>query len=365
MSNPNQSYDSLIVGGGVIGLMTAYELLQRGSRVALIDRQAIGQESSWAGGGILFPVDPGQLCDAGMKLVTWSRKQYSTIVKNLLEETGTDSELIQSGCVVKDNGQGDAIIEWTRSHGLSPKRVNDQEASEIAPALRQGFGGSIWLPGISQVRNPRLLQALKESVIRQGADLYEHFSLNQIAIKNNQVTGVCCKEINIHAKSVIITAGAWTDELMKPLGIALNIEPVRGQMVCFRSTPGLLAPIVMEGDYYVIPRKDGRILAGSTVERVGFNKETTEDALHTLRDAAVRMVPELNNAPVEAHWAGLRPGSPDGVPTIASHPEIKGVFINAGHFRNGLVMAPASARLMAELVLGVEPTFDPKPYSVS
>ncbi|MBZ0257419.1 glycine oxidase ThiO [bacterium] len=364
MSDFKEPYDYLIAGGGVIGLMTARELLLQGQTVAVIDQSSIGQESSWAGGGILFPVDPGQLPKPGMELVNWSRKVYPALAKELLDETEIDSEWVSSGCLVKDIGQGDAVIEWTESHGMSAGRISDEQCKVHAPNLRDSYGDAVWLPDIAQIRNPRLLQALKKSVAMGGASLFEHTPLQKIETVNHRVVNAICANKQIRARNIIIATGAWTTALLEPYGPAPAIEPVRGQMICFKAEVGLLGPIVMEGDYYLIPRKDGRILAGSTVERVGFNKETTPEAFDALKKAAIQMLPGLEHAVVEAHWAGLRPGSSDGVPTIASHPEIEGLYINAGHFRNGLVMAPASARLLTQMALNQETILDPAPYAL-
>ncbi|MDP8243093.1 MAG: glycine oxidase ThiO [Candidatus Hinthialibacter antarcticus] len=365
MLQPTKIYDFLVVGGGVIGLMTTRELLSQGQSVAVIDRSAVGQESSWAGGGILFPVDPGQLPPAGMQLVTWSRNSYQALADELLDETGIDSEWIQSGCIVKNLGQGDAIIKWTQSHGLTAEHINNDQRHTFAPALRENFGASVWLPEIAQIRNPRLLQALKISVLQRGGDIFEHTPLQQIQINNGRAVSAICNQHQFPANNFILAAGAWTSSLLEPFGPAPVIEPVRGQMICIKTPANRLTPIVMEGDYYLIPRKDGRILVGSTVERVGFDKQTTQEAFEALKQAAIQMAPELKDAEVEAHWAGLRPGSPDGIPTIAAHPEIENVYINAGHYRNGLVMAPASARLMTQMALNQTPIFDPAPYAIS
>ena len=222
---------------------------------------------------------------------------------------------------------------------------------------------SVWLPDVAQIRNPRLLQALKQSIVQRGGAIFERAPLKSIQIEQGRAVSVQSNDQKFHADKIIVSAGAWTTELIKPYGPAPLIEPVRGQMICFQAQADWVKPILMEGDYYLIPRNDGRILAGSTVERVGFDKSTTQQAFDALRHAAVHMLPQLEHVSVEIHWAGLRPSSPDGVPTIAEHPEIEGLYVNAGHYRNGLVMAPASARLMAELALGQTPTFDPAPYA--
>jgi glycine oxidase len=166
------------------------------------------------------------------------------------------------------------------------------------------------------------------------------------------------------ADSFVSCAGAWSGGLLAPLGLRPGISPVKGQMLLFRARPGLVRTIHLAADRYAIPRRDGRVLFGSTVEHTGFDKSTTEDARKELHAIAVARYPALADFEVERQWAGLRPGSPSGIPYIGPHPALANLFVNAGHFRNGIVLGPASARLAADLVLGRGPDVDPAPYAV-
>ncbi len=183
-----------------------------------------------------------------------------------------------------------------------------------------------------------------------------------IVADNGRLEGVSTSRGLFKARCVVVAGGAWSAGLLAGVGVRLPVEPVRGQMILYRAEPGLVRHIVLHRGRYLIPRRDGRILFGSTLERVGFDKSTTEAALASLRTDAETLVPALADFPVEHHWAGLRPGSPDGVPFIAEHPGVRQLFVNTGHFRNGVVLAPASVRLLTELVLGQAPSLDPAPY---
>ena len=163
---------------------------------------------------------------------------------------------------------------------------------------------------------------------------------------------------------MVVTAGAWSGGLLESIGVALPVEPVRGQMILFNAKPGIVNRVVLRDGKYVIPRRDGRVLAGSTLEYVGFNKQTTEQAKQQLADTAIDMFPALADAQIEHHWAGLRPGAPEGIPFIGEIPEIENLYINAGHFRNGLVLAPASVRLLTTLLLKQKTPVDPAPYAL-
>ena len=186
--------------------------------------------------------------------------------------------------------------------------------------------------------------------------------VTRLLITNGQVKGIEMQAGNLEADAVVICTGAWTAELLKPQLASPEIHPVRGQMLLFKARPDLIHSIVLEENRYAIPRRDGRILFGSTLENAAFEKTTTEAARHELYSLATRRFPALKNYPVEKHWAGLRPGTPGGVPYITVHPDVDGLFINAGHFRNGLVLAPASARLMADIITGESPILSPEPY---
>jgi glycine oxidase len=163
---------------------------------------------------------------------------------------------------------------------------------------------------------------------------------------------------------VVVAGGAWSGELLKTAGVSLPMAPVRGQMLLFRAAPGLLKRMVMRHYRYLIPRRDGRILAGSTLEQVGFDKATTRSAAEKLHRAALELVPALEDCPVEHHWTGLRPGNLSGVPYIGEHPAWKGLYVSTGHYRNGVVLAPASARLLADMALSRPHSLDPAPYAL-
>jgi len=175
------------------------------------------------------------------------------------------------------------------------------------------------------------------------------------------VQGVETASGRLLADRVILTAGAWSGTLFPGLR---KVEPVQGQMVAFRAPPGLLSRIVLNRGHYLIPRRDGVVLAGSTVEYRGFDKKATAKAREQLHAEALKMVPALAGHPLVHHWAGLRPGSPEGIPLIGEHPRIGGLFINTGHFRNGVVTALASARLLADLIVGRKPIVIPEPYGI-
>jgi glycine oxidase len=169
----------------------------------------------------------------------------------------------------------------------------------------------------------------------------------------------------IPTQTVIITAGAWSSALLEQAGVQVKVEPVRGQMLVYKTKPGLIKPMILHQGHYLIPRRDGRVLIGSTLEYVGYNKMVTQEAREALNDYALTLMPVLSSYKIEKHWSGLRPGSPSGVPYVGSHPDIEGLFFNCGHFRYGVILGLATVHLMVDLMQGRGPDIDPAPYALT
>ncbi len=358
--------DFVIVGAGVIGLMTARFLAQDGAKVKLIERGTSAREASWAGGGIVSPLYPWRYQDAITALALWSQSSYVHLAQELLAETGCDPELRQKGMLMLDvkPEEEKTALEWARRYHRPLTKVGKDFIYRTEAHLAPGFESAIWMPEVASIRNPRLGQALRESVRKHpNITLCEDSEVTGFSLFGERVLGVKTSRGEHQGGETVLAGGAWSGELLAKLNLGLPVEPVRGQMMVFKAVPGVVDRVVMLDGRYVIPRSDGRVLVGSTLEHVGFDKSTTEEASRSLFDTATRIVPELADYEVEHHWAGLRPGSPDGVPFIGAVPGWQGLHLNTGHYRNGLVLAPASTRLMADLLLGRSPVVDPDAYS--
>lgn len=352
-------YDSIIVGAGLIGMLSARELSQAGQRVLLLDRQQPGQESSWAGGGILSPLHPWRYPDQVTRLVIWSQSHYPELIAELLSETGIDCEWRRNGLLVLDDQERMQAESWASQYGMAMHSVDRQDLAVYEPVLAPIFESALWLPDVAQVRNPRLVKALNNSLLKQGVTIRQDVDVKQLLLSHNRITGVKSGSETWHAPQVVIAAGAWSKLLLSPLPVLAPVEPVRGQMMIFKTKADLLKRIILGPTHYLIPRQDGRILVGSTLEYVGFNKVITRQGYTSLEQAAYSMVPCLKDYAVELHWAGLRPGtSNQGIPYIGQVDGIQGLYVNTGHFRNGVVLAPASARLLADVMLKRDPIVD-------
>jgi glycine oxidase len=339
----------VIVGAGAVGCLSALELKTRGYRVTLVDQGQAGQESSWAGGGILFPLLPWHYGEKVNRLALAGARAYAELCERLRSDTGMDPEYRVSGMrVLQDFGE-EAALEWCRTHDI--------------PATMQE--GALWLPEVAQVRNPRLMRALRARVAQCGVELVEHCALRPLDAEGGTLSvWAACDGRHFHADGFVVTAGAWSSQLLGPHALGPGYKPMRGQMLLYRLEPGVLPCILYHDDFYLIPRADGHILAGSTVEDAGFDKTSTPQAAADLRRKALHLLPALADTPVLGHWSGLRPGSPDNVPVIGLHPAFDNLWLNTGHFRYGVTMAPASAHLLAEIMEGRPPSWG-RDYAVS
>lgn len=347
---------NVVVGGGIVGLLSAWYLSEAGEKVIVVEKYQIGKESSWAGAGILLPLYPAQYPTLS-SLVSHSRDEYPRIVKELVRFGGVDPELLFSKLIVLDKET------MTRDEkGPCPARIVTGEALErMEPALSASPDGAVCYPA-AHIRNPKLLSALQSALIKKGVVFLEANAVHAFRWDGDQLTGLFTTVGAIEVNRCIVAAGAWAGRLLETVSLSLPIKPIKGQIVVFAAIPRLITHVIVKDYRYLVPRSDGRILVGSTIEDTGFDKSPTLAARKVLHAAAVSLVPALAQYPIEHHWAGLRPGSPDDAPFIGEHPEIKGLFVCAGHYRNGFATGPASARLVVDMLLGRPPGVDPTPF---
>lgn len=349
-----------ILGAGVIGLLTARELLARGHRVVLVDVGQPAREASWAGGGIVAPLYPWHYRPAINALAAGAAARYVELAGELRAETGIDIEYAATGMLMLDLADTELALAWCRRAGRRVVRCDDAAARLVQPGISV-CREALWFEDVGNVRNPRLLQALLASVATHARAQCRWQA--QVALSGDADR----IELRVNGEqqavdAVVLAAGAWSTALAARLGVQLAVQPVRGQMLRYAARPGLLRRMVMRDGRYLIPRRDGSILAGSTMEYAGFDRSTTDEACAQLQAAAAAILPALADVAPEQQWAGLRPGSPGGVPWIARAGQQ--LLVNAGHFRNGLALAPAAARLGVQLLLGEAPTLDPAPYAL-
>lgn len=356
--------DILIVGGGIIGMLTARELSLAGMKVTIAEQANAGHESSWAGGGIISPLYPWRYPDPVSELAKWGQEFYPELIDEINSETGLDAELIQNGLLIFDDEQ-ELILEWAKKWQSPLQLIDNKEVYSLEPELSPNIvkeQKAIWMPDVRQVRNPRLVKATKKYLLKHGVKFLEKTEVTGFITKANKVAGVTSSSGDIEADRVLVSGGAWSANLLKNININIAVKPVKGQMILYKTESSKIKRIILSQDRYIIPRRDGRVLVGSTLEHTGFEKNLTTGAREELMDEAARIIPFLKEVEVEHHWAGLRPGSTNGIPYICQVQSVESLYINTGHYRNGVVLGPASARLMADIILQRTPLIDAKNY---
>ena len=285
----------------------------------------------------------------------------------LADETGIDPELTECGLLMLDADDHAQALSWAQRHGRPMQAWQSTQIYAREPGLAAGTECALYMPSVANIRNPRLVRALAASLQAHPAvEVNEQTEVLGFETDGDRMTAVRLlqqgRERRLQADTFVLTAGAWTGQLLDMLGLSLPVTPVKGQMLLYKADKPLLSGVVLSKGRYLIPRRDHHILVGSTLEYAAFDKSITGQACDSLRASAEQMLPALSALPVLRQWAGLRPGAPDGVPFIGKIPGFSNVYVNAGHYRNGLVLAPASADLLVALLTNTRTALDPAPY---
>lgn len=353
------TFDVLCIGGGVIGLATAWELRGRGLAVCVVDKGAIGNEASWAGAGIIPPASLAH-SRGGMELLrAHSFAAYPIISERLRDLTDRDIGFRQTGGIelpesAEDKAELERMAALGPELGIRVEALTRAAVQELEPAIEGDLAVGYWFPDVCQVRNPWLLKALEQACSLGGVRLLPHAPVEDFEAAGARIAAVRAGGTRIVAGQVLVAAGAWSGTLMKALGVSLPVRPIRGQIVALRGAAGIVRHIVMVGKRYVVPRTDGLVLIGSTEEDVGFEKRVTAAGTTGLRRFANSWFPALDAREVEKAWAGLRPSVARDFPCLGRVAGWDNAWVATGHFRQGIQLAPGTARLLADWIVGKE-----------
>src|SRR3989440_2873287 len=345
----------VIIGGGVIGLSIARALARRGVRdVTVVEKNEFSREASWAAGGILAPQVEADAANDFFRLACASRDLYRGFARDLRAESGIDVELDLTGtlCVAfteEQEAEFRSRYDWQQSEGLEVEWLSREQARTLEPCLSEQVRCALRFSHDVQVENRRLLQALLISNKKFGVQLIDHCAVQNLQVVAGRVHGINTSQGFIGASSIVIAAGAWSS-MIDPAK-TIRIEPVRGQMLCFEAQPPIARHVIYSSRGYLIPRADGRLLAGSTTEKAGFDKSVTDQGMQAIKSMAAEIVPATATLSLVDSWAGFRPRAADDLPVMGMSAEIEGLVYATGHYRNGILLAPITGELIAETIV--------------
>jgi glycine oxidase len=347
----------LIIGGGVIGLTLAREFHKKGfTEIKILEKGFIGQESSWAAAGMLAPQAETDQADTFFDFCIESNRLYPDFAGELFEETGVDIELDQNGTLYiafteTDVAEIQKRYQWQRRAGLQVERLTARETHQLEPFVSPDSLESLFFPNDWQVENRRLLKALGKYAELNEIEIIEQTKVTNLITTDGKITGIETDKNEKHSAEIVILAtGAWTS-LIKGEDLTLpKVKPIRGQMLSFHTAKRLFTRVIYSPRGYIVPRKLGRIITGATVEDVGFENKITESGIEFVREHATEISPSLASLPIDEKWSGLRPFSNDGQPVLGKIPEAENLYVGTAHYRNGILLAPLTAKVLVEKI---------------
>ncbi|HXQ25207.1 MAG TPA: glycine oxidase ThiO [Candidatus Acidoferrales bacterium] len=365
-----KTFDVAIIGGGVIGASIAFELAGQKLRVIVLDRQQPGQEASWAAAGMLSPGPhlPGDL--PLVPLGQESLRLYPQFVAAVEEASGKSAAYARDGALEiflppRGEAERDKLVSEYRDLGLAAEPISLDTVRQWEKSINPAMRAAAWLPEEGTVEPRALMDAVLTAARRRGVEIRSDCPVTGLLREHDHCTGVVAGSEKIVAAHVVVAAGCFCGEIARDGDLLTRYaptRPVRGQMLALRAESVSLQRVLRAGRGYLVPRRDGRIVVGSTLENAGFEKRVTAGGVRQMLDAALEMLPGLAGAELVESWAGLRPGTPDDLP-ILGPTDVEGLLIATGHHRNGVLLAPVTAKLVREWILNGGTTFEAEAFS--
>jgi len=359
----------LVIGGGIIGSSIAWRLAREGASVTVLERGRLGQEASWAAAGLIAPQAEAQGAGHFFDLCLRARDAFRQVSARLIDDGGIDPEYGDFGILYlaldrTEQAELEERARWQRSAGGAVEELTPDEARELEPAISRETVFALYMPEDRPLDNRKLTQAYASAAVRSGAIFSEGVSADAIVTAGGRACGLRLHGGTIlEADRVVVAAGSWSDAIRGLEGDQIAIHPVRGQIICFEGRPGLIGPPVFSQRGYLVPRRDGRLLAGSTMEYAGYNRTVTMAGIEKIVGGAIAMVPALADVSFREAWAGLRPATQDLLPVLGPSPSTPNVIYATGHFRSGILLSALTGEVVADLVAGRVPSIDLAPFS--
>jgi glycine oxidase len=374
MTEQIEQTDAVVIGAGVIGCAVAWRLGQAGMRVVVVERGRVGGEASHAAAGMLAPLAEADREDEFFNLTAASLATYADFARELKASSGVDVEYRDEGtlCLAlteNDEEELERRWQWLHEAGLNVRRLNAGSALKLEPLLNQTLRFALKFPGDHQVDNRRLMTALHGAARNAGIEFLTHTEARELLTENvagrSRVSGVVTARGEIHARTVVIAAGSWSSLLRCDEAQRFEVEPARGQMAALEMPAPAARHVIYSRRGYLVPRLGGYLIAGSTTERAGYDKRVTAGGMASVINNAIEIMPCVADQAVIETWAGLRPRAPDDLPILGPDPRVEGLIYATGHYRNGILLAPITARAIGELVVKGESSIDLAPFSVA
>jgi glycine oxidase len=358
--------DVVVIGGGVIGSAIAWNLIAEKQQVILVEKNQPGQEASAAAAGILAVASGRSKRGPMYQLKRAGQELYPALVRELEERTGIDIEYQTVGVLDLIRTDADEkkyrhLSDLRREQGYTATWLSAEETRRLEPMLTTEIKGAVHFSDDHHLHNGKLAEAWAQAVEQRGGSVRTGVTVNEARTEGSKVIAVRIGEEWVHVNTVVIAAGSWSRQVGEIFGLTIPVEPAKGQMLTVRSTR--LHHVISWNEHYFVPRKNGEIVIGSTVEFVGYNKDVTLEVVRHLIDRSIDLAPTISKAPLGRFWAGLRPYSPTRRPILCRAPGLENVILATGHHRNGIVAAPITGKLICELILTGQTSMSLEPFA--
>ncbi|WP_343836175.1 glycine oxidase ThiO [Salinibacillus aidingensis] len=364
-----KKYDAIVIGGGVMGGSTAFQLSKKGYRTLVLEKDQLGGKASSAAAGMIGAQVELDSDSPMFQLARESRKQFPELAEEIKDLAGIDIGFRKNGMLKmaftnEEREKFLKIIETQQQLGEQVDWLTPEEVINKEPLLSSSLKGAMYIEGDGQVSAPDFTMGLLKSAAALGTDLKEYCEVKGFLREGNRVIGVSTNEGNFYSHSVVVTAGAWTTQLIQESGLDLKGYPVKGESFSVITHKPLLTHTIFSSSCYIVPKTGGRLIIGATVKPHSFSRSVSVEGIAQLMEEAKFILPSIKETEWKKAWAGTRPQSLDGLPYLGEHPEWSHLFIANGHFRNGILLSPITGMIITDLIERKKTITDVEPFRI-